>query len=47
MMTLEIDTINSNFSYELEYKSNLDTTYEYNLNLIFENSFTNSPLLIL
>ena len=47
MMALEIDSINSNFSYELEYKSNFDTTYEYNLNLIFEDSYTNSPLLIL
>ena len=35
MMTVEVDSIASNFSYELELKSNLDSIYEYNLNLNF------------
>ena len=47
MIELEIDSLMSNFTYELMKKSNSQFSYEYNINLNFENSFSSSPELIL
>ena len=46
-MNLHINSLDSNFSYELVKKSNSKSYYEYNINLNFDNSFSNSPTLII
>ena len=47
MILLDINPITSNFSYEIESKSNFGSTYEFTLKLLFKESFTNSPTLSL
>ena len=46
MISLEIDSLSSNFTSEIIEKSRSSNSFEYNINFNFEESFSNSPELI-